>query len=276
MGSLKASEQALSALLLKRSWHNWLLVADRNFGVFSVAAAAVTARAHLLVRLTQVRAAKLARSASTRLVPGLDVTLQWCASRHDQCPQGVSGAPVEGRLLVVRLSRPGFRTLTLYLFTTLLDKNICTAQALAKLYGQRWQVELCFRYLKVQMDLGFLECHSADMARKEWLAGLIAYNLIRWVMAAAAATAQVPLQLLSFSRARELLLGWCCRNPGRRRNLRSWQLLLRRIATARLPKRRTHRLSEPRAVRRFQHHFPNLVGSRPVAREKLIKSYANS
>ena len=276
MASLKASEQALSALLLQRSWQNWLLVADRNFGVFSVAAAAVAAQAHLLVRLTHVRAAKLARLAGAKLVPGLDVLFQWSASRHDQCPEGLKGTPVAGRLMVVRLSRPGFRPLTLYLFTTLLDKEDCTAQALAQLYGQRWQVELCFRYVKVQMDLGSLECHSADMARKEWLAGLIAYNLIRWTMAAAAAIAGVPVQRLSFSRARELLLGWCCRNSGRRPTVRSWKTLLQRIGKARLSKRRRRRLSEPRAVRRLQNHFPNLVGPRATARKKLAKTHANS
>jgi hypothetical protein len=84
---------------------------------------------------------------------------------------------------------PDYRPLTLYLFTTLQDPLKCSAQELAQLYGQRWKVELCFRYVKTQRDLGFLECHSADMAHKEWLAGLIAYNLIRWTMAAAAASA---------------------------------------------------------------------------------------
>ena len=110
--------------------------------------------------------------------------------------------------MVVRIERPGYRPLTLYLFTTLQDQLKCSAQELAQLYGERWKVELCFRYVKTQMDLGFLECHSADMVRKEWLAGLIAYNLIRWTMAAAAASAQVPERWLSFSRTRELLLGW--------------------------------------------------------------------
>ena len=63
---------------------------------------------------------------------------------------------------------------------------------MAQLYGQRWTVELDLRYLKAQMDLGFLESHSAELARKKWWAGLIAYNLIRWTMAAGAAVAQVP------------------------------------------------------------------------------------
>jgi putative transposase len=276
MASLKTSEQALCATLLKRSWDQWLLVADRNFGVYSVVCAAVAAQAHVLVRLTQARAAKLARLAGLTLVPGLDARLSWSPSNHDQCPEGLSGIPVAGRLVVVRIERPGYRPMTLYLFTTLQDQLKCSAQELAQLYGERWKVELCFRYVKTQMDLGFLECHSADMVHKEWLAGLIAYNLIRWTMAAAAASAQVPEQWLSFSRTRELLLGWCLRTAGRDGTVASWQRLLTRIAKARLPKRRKARPPEPRAVRHFQKDVAKLEGSRAAARQKLAESNANS
>lgn len=276
MGSLKTSEQALCATLLQGSWKQWLWVADRNFGVYSVVCAARAAQAHVLVRLTRVRAAKLARLAGLSLAPGLDALLPWLASRHDQCPGGLPGLPVAGRLVAVRIERPGYRPVTLYLFTTLQDQRKCSAQQLAQLYGERWKVELCFRYVKTQMDLGFLECHSADMVRKEWLAGLIAYNLIRWTMAAAAASAQVPGQLLSFSRARELLLGWCLRHSGRAGAPAAWQRLLTRIANARLPKRRKTRPPEPRAVRPFQKDVAKLVGSRAVARQKTALSHANS
>ena len=208
MGALTTSEQALTALLLRaRSWRGWLFLADRNFGVYSIARATVAAQAHGLFRLTRARAAKLARTAGLKLAPGLDELLSWSPSRQDHCPAALAPLPVEGRLIVVRLERRGYRTLTLYLFTTLLDQLQCPTDQLVALYGQRWKIELCFRYIKSQMDLGFLECHSAQMVHKEWLAGLIAYNVIRWTMAAAAALAQVPVQWLSFSRARELLLG---------------------------------------------------------------------
>jgi putative transposase len=269
MGSLHASEQALSALILQGSWKEWLLVADRNFGVYSVARAASAAGAHLLARLTQSRAAKLARAAGLTLAPGLDARFTWCPSRHDQCPEGLPPQPVEGRLIALRIQRPGYRPFTLYLFTTLLDAQLYSAQALAELYGQRWHVELYLRYVKAQMNLGFLECHSAQMARKEWLAGLIAYNLIRWTMASAAALAQVSLHILSFSRARELLLGWCVRWSGRRPTVDSWKRLLVRLAKARLPKRRKPRPSEPRGIRHFAPNWPKIEGSRAEARRKF-------
>ena len=145
LGSLKTSEQALCATLLKTSWPDWLLVADRNFGVYSVVCAARAAQAHVLVRLTKARATKLARLAGLSLAPGLDALLGWSPSSHDQCPEDLPRSPLPGRLVAVRLQRPGFRPITLYLFTTLQDQSQASAQDLAQLYGERWQVELCFR-----------------------------------------------------------------------------------------------------------------------------------
>ena len=277
VGSLKVSEQALAAIVLRsRSWAGWLLLGDRNFGVYSVVCAIASAQSHALLRLTQVRAAKLARSCGLKLKPGLDAPLSWWPSRYDQCPDGLNPLAVQGRLLVVRVERPGFRRQTLYLFTTLVDPLKCPAQQLVQLYAQRWNIEVCFRYIKAQMELGFLECHSADIARKEWLVGLIAYNLIRWTMASAAAKAQVALARLSFSRTRELLVGWLARSPWHHCNLCSWKRLLSRISNARLPQRRNPRPCEPRAVRPFRKDRVTLHGSRATARKKLARALAKS
>ncbi len=276
VGALKVSEQALCTSMLKAGfWTEWLLVGDRNFGVYSVARSIVSAGGQALLRLTKVRAAKLARSAGLKLRPGLDAHIRWTPTSHDRCPEGITPEPVAGRLLAVRISGPGFRTLTLYLFTTLLDPIQCPAQQLVELYGQRWNIEVDFRYIKTQMDLGFLEAHSTEIARKEWWAGLIAYNLIRWTMASAAAWAKIPLLRLSFCRARDLLVQWLTRYPTQR-STRSWEKLLKRIAKAQQPKRRKRRPSEPRAVRPFHKDVARLYGSRAEARKKLASQQTKS
>lgn len=279
IGSLKSSEQALCAGCLKaRCWVGWLLLGDRNFGVYSVARSIVAAQAHALLRMTERRARKVARGAGCRrkLRPGLDLSINWSPSSHDQCPEGIPSVAVQGRLVVARVSRPGYRPVVLYLFTTLLDPVKYPVQQLLELYAQRWNIEIYFRYIKTQMDLGFLEPHSAEIARKEWLAGMIAYNLIRWTMAAAAALAQVPVLRLSFCRARDLLLSWLGRSLRRRRCVRCWSSLLTRISQAQQPKRRKRRPSEPRAVRAFRKDHATLEGSRAAARKKLLQARANS
>ncbi len=265
------SEQALATELLgRRSWPQTLVVGDRNLGVYAVARSAQEAQAQSLLRLTKARARKLARGAGLKLAAGLDAPVSWTPSARDQCPEQLARQPVAGRLIVARVSRRGFRPQTLYLFTTLTDPATYSVEALVQLYGQRWQVELNLRYVKVQLGLEHLECKSGDIARKEWLGGLLAYNLIRALMVAAAAQAHLPVSVLSFSRTRQLFLHWLLRwgnRPGR--NLQRWEELLTRVASARQPKRRKRRPAEPRAVRHRKSIFPTLRGDRALARKKL-------
>jgi hypothetical protein len=274
IGPTKRSEQALALEMLMLSpWVNTLFVADRNFGVYSVVRAAA-AKANILVRLTEVRAKKLAREAKVKLQDGLDHLLQWQPSRHDQCPENLSKKPVAGRLIALRVNPRGFRPFTLYLFTTVVDLQI-TDQELVQFYGQRWQVELDLRYIKTQLNLGALECKSADMARKLWLAGLIAYNLVRVVMSGAAAISKQSAFSLSFSRSLKALRKWLPR-AGKRGALKSWQRLLKRIARFTRPGRKKARPPEPRAIRYFKSDFPKLSGDRAKARENLALACAKS
>lgn len=73
-------------------------------------------------------------------------------------------------------------------------------QALVDLYGQRWHVELALRHVKSALGLSQLQARSVEMARKELVAGCLAYNLIRGLMALAALRANVPPLDLSFKR----------------------------------------------------------------------------
>jgi hypothetical protein len=272
LGATKLSEQVLATQLLARPRLNTLFVADRNFGVCSVVRAVRAAQAQILVRMTRFRAAKLAREAGVSLQVGLDVLIEWNPSAHDQCPEGLTRQPVAGRV-----ERPGFRRLDLYWFTTLTETQTYSAADLAQLYGQRWQVERNLRYVKTEMDLGALEGKSAEMARKEWLAGLLAYNLIRSVMVMATARAHRPVLERSFSRARQLCQLWLIR-WGRRpkANRHHWEQLLELIGRCRHPKRPKPRPPEPRAIRYFKQDFPRLNGDRASARAEVKKNNAKS
>jgi hypothetical protein len=264
-------EQALACCLLMQALPSALYLGDRNFGVFRIVQAIIHGKGHVLVRLTDVRARKVL--GKKRLVPG-DYQVAWVHSRNDTLQEGCSAEPIEGRLIVVLLGGRGWRCRRLCLFTTLLDNQLYPLSELVQLYGQRWHVEINLRYLKTQMSLRELRCKSADMDEKEWLAGLLAYNLIRSVMVAAAAQNNLSVQELSFSCARRRVLefvrqlGMCHPHLSAR-----WEKLLAALAACRLPKRKQPRINEPRLQRLECKKFGILRGSRDVARRRLNRKF---
>jgi IS4 transposase len=271
VGSLGVSEQALACQLILASTAKSLFIADRNFGIFRIAQVARHAGQAVLLRMTEIRARKV---LGRRLGLGQHEVL-WKPTRHDQLQEGCSQEGLAGRLLVVRLQRPGFRSKRLCLFTTLPNTAQYCLTELVRLYGLRWHIELNLRYLKTQMDLVQLEARSADMARKEWLAGLLAYNLIRGAqLCAALHKGSSPLSL-SFSGVRRCLEIWL-RQVGhtRQRAYAQWGQLLESMGQCLLARRRKARPSEPRAQRHLRLPYKALYGSRAQARRQL-KKYAS-
>ena len=268
-GATSWSEQVLACqILLSRAWSPCLFIGDRNFGIFRIVQTARSVGAQVLLRMSQPRARKLlGRSLCLGQHP-----VAWSPTRHDQLQPGCSKNPVNGQLLVVRVKRKGFRSQILYLFTTLPKSAEYPVEELVNLYGWRWHIELNLRYLKAQLDLVQLECKSAEMAQKEWLAGLMAYNLIRAAMLCAALQEGIGIFALSFSTSRRHLIIWLEQwGQSRQDCAEGWKKLLRLLGRARLPKRRKCRPTEPRAGRQIRDPYPPLVGSRRVARQALKK-----
>jgi len=266
LGSTHLSEQALACQILLRAVGAGLFLGDRNFGIFRIVQSARHVHQQVLLRLTESRATKLLGHAPR---PG-DFLITWKATRHDQLQAGCSAEPAPGRVIIVRLQPRGLRSQWLYLFTSLVDQLAYPPKELVELYARRWHVELDLRYLKTQMAAAQLEVHWAAMARKQWLACLLAYNLIRAAMLCAALQQGSCPLTLSFSASRRRVELWL-RDFGRTlpQILASWDRTLKEIAKCRLPKRRKKRPSEPRAKRRLPTSFPQLVGSRSQARKKL-------
>jgi hypothetical protein len=104
-----------------------------------------------------------------------------------------------------RVAQPGFRTRSVVVVTTLLDPEQATKEDLASLYRARWNVELDLRSIKAVMQMGELRGKAPDMVRKEVWAHVLAYNLIRTVMAQAAARRDVPPRSISFKGAMQML-----------------------------------------------------------------------
>ena len=271
IASIHVSEQALAVQLILEAAKRVLYIGDRNFGVWRIVRAAVQSGGHALVRLTEVRARRL--FGKKHLPMRLDLALVWTPSSHDQLDPGLNKESVQGRLIILRARRRGFRAQTLYLFTTLTDPTAYPPKRLLELYGWRWQVELDFRTLKSTMQMDQSETKSSEMARKEFYVGLMAYNLVRGLMVIAAEQAGCsPLQL-SFAKVHgllalmltELFLDWMSGPLCRQRLL--W--LLEEASAAKLPRRRKPRPNEPRAQYHKPQVFPTIKASRAQARLAL-------
>jgi hypothetical protein len=116
----------------------------------------------------------------------------------DEATYDAVPATLAVRAVQVRVRQRGFRTRVLIVVTTLLDAEAYPACDLATLYRARWQAELHLRSLKVPLGLDVLRCRSPEMVRKEFWAPLLAYNLIRSVLARAALDLGTSPQEFSF------------------------------------------------------------------------------
>ena len=137
------------------------------------------------------------------------------------------------------------------LVTTLLDPVAYPAAELIGLYARRWHLELALRHLKTTMGMEVLRCQTPDMAEKELLAYLVAYNMIRCLMAQAVAQAGVQMDRLSFKGTVDAVRQYTpaihrARSKARRRQL--CNDLLRSLARDTVPLRPNRQ--EPRAVKR--------------------------
>ncbi|MEO2049080.1 MAG: IS4 family transposase, partial [Pirellulales bacterium] len=97
-----------------------------------------------------------------------------------------------------KIEQPGFRCKEIVIATTLLDPDKFTVIDLAGLYRQRWSVELDLRSLKSVMQMDMLRCKTPELVRKEIWTHILAYNLIRTVMAQAAIKHEIDPRSVSF------------------------------------------------------------------------------
>ncbi len=79
----------------------------------------------------------------------------------------------------------------LVLFTTILDKNIPKDLIILK-YFTRWDIEITIREIKTIMNINIVRAKTPEMAVKEVMVALIAYNYIREIMSKSATTADSP------------------------------------------------------------------------------------
>jgi putative transposase len=255
-GPHATSEQKLVETVMGRLPGDSVMVADANFGVFSVAYAAAQCRRPVVLRLTVVRAHHLAGGS---LADGVDLPIVWKPTREDRRRHRdwSANACVQGRL-IARQVQPnnGAAPFLLYLFATL----SATQDEVLTLYGQRWNIETDLRSLKSTLQLEQLSCTTPEMVAKELNLAMAAYNLVRAITYIAAERAGIPPRGYSFTRVRNVIKAFTplvANASSPREAQKYFDRMMYYVGQAKLPQRKKHRPSYPRAVWGKPKSFPH-------------------
>lgn len=152
------------------------------------------------------------------------------------------------------------------LVTTMINHREVRKGELSRLYAMRWNVELDLRNIKTTLKMEVLSCLSPQMVQKEMWVYLLAYNLVRLLMAQAAHSAGMHPREVSFKHTVQIWTEWIARSLiGRRLTTRPD--LLRLIAQLKVGNR-PGRL-EPRARKRRPKPYQWLKVPRITARRQV-------
>ena len=184
LGTWKANELRLFYYLRHHFRVGDIFLADRGFSSYGEMALFWTRGVDSVLRLHQRRRTDF---RSGRILGIDDHVVTW--TRPVRCPKGLRREDyvllpetLQVREIRYRVLVKGYRTNEVTLSTTLLDAEVYSAEALADLYFQRWQVEVDFRHLKTTMQLDVCRGKSPEVVEKEFWAHALAYNLIRRLM----------------------------------------------------------------------------------------------
>jgi hypothetical protein len=203
----QTSELALLRPIITTFQVGDIFLADRFFCSYWLIAALQARGVDVVVRLHQCRRADFRHG---RWLGREDRLVTW--EKPKQVPDWMNRAEYEAmpaeltvRLLRVRVQDKTKRARKLEIVTTLWDAVKYTKKAVGSLFRQRWHAELDVRTLKTQMQMEMLRTKSPEMVAKEVAVHLLAYNLIRGIMAEAARAAEVRPRQLSFTGAQHTI-----------------------------------------------------------------------
>ncbi len=179
---------------------------------------------------------------------------------------------LEIRELRFRVNRAGFRVNELVLVTTMVDGAKYTKEDLANLFLERWNIELDLRSIKDVLQMDVLRCMTPEMVEKEVWMHLLAYNLIRGVMAKAAKTHDKQPRRISFKGALQTMAAFDGALRWAPPEIREYliQVMLRAISEHQVGDRPGR--VEPRANKRRPKSQDYLMEPRRLARKRLLQA----
>ena len=257
-------EQALFRTLMPHLASGDVILADRYHCNYFTVAQLVERGVDLVTRQHQLRLTDFRRG---QRLGRRDHLVDWTRPQRPGWMSPETYARMPERL-TLRETKVAGRILV----TTLTDARIVSAAEVDALYRQRWQIEVDLRSIKAHMGMDILRAKSPSMVDKEIAAYLLAYNLVRALMARAAAGAHILARSLSFKGALQLLLAFeqhlrFSAGIGARTMTAH---LLGAVSRLRLPIRPGR--VEPRAVKRRPKNLPLLTQPRHAARVAIMQS----
>ncbi len=269
----ETSEPALLRGMLESFDEGDLVVFDRYYCSFMMIAMLQGRGLDVCARMHQQRGCDFRRG---RRLGAYDHLIVWTRPKCPtwMSPEAYAQIPETMTLREIRFNVkvPGRRTETLTVVTTLTDPEAYSKDDIAELYGFRWNVELDIRDIKQTLGLDHVRCKTPEMVRRELWVTLLAYVLIRKVIATSAAVHGKQPRQLGFTLAcqailasRMLLATGSARDP---RGL--WTAALARIARNEVANRPGR--IEPRKLKRRLHRYPLLQCSRRELRKEMRKT----
>jgi len=266
-------ESALLRTMLDTLRAGDVMVADRYYCSYWMIALAQARGIHVVFRQHQLRHTDFRRG---RRLGADDHVVTWNKPQRPTWMDEETYADLPDQLTLreVRctIDTPGCRTRTLVAVTTFTDAEEHPRELILELYHARWHAEIDLRSLKTHMAMEILRCKTPAMVRKEIWAHLLAYNLVRQVMAEAAREHGVTPRQLSFTGALQTL------NEFRTLLLSSVAAELPNLTKQILAAIATHRVGnrpdrcEPRKVKRRPKGYSRLTRPRAEERAELLEN----
>ena len=259
----RTGETALLWQLAHRLKAGDIVIADRYFSGYFLLAWLIRHGVDVVVRQHQLRHTDFRRG---KRLGAKDHVVDWARPQRPAWMDAALYATMP-EALTLREARVGGLTLV----TSLTAADKVSKQELLTLYHARWQVELDLRSIKTVMQMDVLRCKSPEMVKKEIAVHLLAYNLVRTVMAQAAFLGHVLPRRLSFKAALQLIRAFeenLRHAPQGRLTLRQ-AYLLAGIAQIRLPDRPGR--VEPRVVKRRPNQHALMTQPRNVLKATILK-----
>ena len=170
------------------------------------------------------------------------------------------------REVLVSSERPGYRSRSRIIVTTFIDASDVRKDALSELYDCRWFIEVDLFAIKQTMRMDILRCLTPEMIRKEIWAHILAYNLIRRIMAQAAVVHDKLPRQLSFKLALQVIFAFRQSGILNENNIAVYKKMLKAIASKTVNNRPGR--SEPRKIKRRPKTFARLQHPRHFYHKK--------